>query len=241
MPRLDQRLVELGLAPSRARAQALIAEGVVTVDGVAASKPALIPAQSAEIALTADPIPWVSRAALKLLHGLEYFGLTPTGTALDLGASTGGFTEVLLASGAARVHALDVGHGQLHPRLRADSRVTVHERVNSRDLPAGLALPAFNWITADLSFISLTKALPAALSLARPGGVLIALIKQQFELGPHAGQKGIIRDPALHREAQEIVSGFLQTASWTVTGLTESPITGQDGNREFLIAARAGG
>ncbi|MEL6476993.1 MAG: SAM-dependent methyltransferase, partial [Pseudomonadota bacterium] len=173
-------------------------------------------------------------------HALEVFDLRPAGTALDIGASTGGFTEVLLARGIDRVHALDVGHGQLHPKLAADSRVFLHEGINARTLPPGL-LPPLDWITADVSFISLTKVLPDALALARPGARLVALIKPQFELGPGAAPKGIVRSADGHAAAQKQIAAFLTSASWRVTGLTESPITGSEGNREFLIAAEAGG
>ena len=164
--RLDQRLVDLGLADSRARAKALIEAGAVTVDGAAARKPSQAVTDDARVALTADPNPWVSRAALKLVHALDTFGLTPHGTALDIGASTGGFTEVLLARGAARVFALDVGHGQLHPRIAADPRVVSLEGTNARSIPAGL-IPPVDWIVADVSFISLEKALPGPLELCK--------------------------------------------------------------------------
>ncbi|MEM6905334.1 MAG: TlyA family RNA methyltransferase [Pseudomonadota bacterium] len=236
MQRLDQRMVALGLVESRARAQALIAESAVTVDGAVATKPAQKVADAAMIALVADPLPWVSRAALKLVHALDLFDLTPSGLALDLGASTGGFTEVLLARGASRVIALDVGQDQLHPRVAADLRVTRLDGVNARALPPDLPPP--DWITADLSFISLTKALPAALDHAQPGATLVALIKPQFELGPGAAPKGVVKDPALHARARAEIADFLATAGWEVTGEAESPITGSDGNREFLIAAR---
>ena len=156
--RLDQRLVEMGLAESRARAKALIEAGAVTVNGAAVRKVSQQVPNSAEVAVTADPNPWVSRAALKLLHALDTFGLTPRGVALDVGASTGGFTEVLLARGAERVYALDVGHGQLHPRIAADPRVASLEGVNARAIPEG-TLPPVDWITCDVSFISLEKAL----------------------------------------------------------------------------------
>lgn len=236
--RLDQRLVDLGLADSRARAQALVRAGAVTVDGRRAAKPAQKTAPAAEIAVTADPCPWVSRAALKLVHALDVFGLDPAGAAaLDLGASTGGFTEVLLARGAARVHALDVGHGQLHPRVAADPRVVALEGVNARAIPAGL-LPAIDWIVCDLSFIGLETALPAPLALARPGGRLVALIKPQFEAGPGAvGKGGLVKDPAVHAQVRARIAGFLRREGWRVEGETESPITGGDGNREFLITA----
>jgi len=235
--RLDQRLVDLGLAPSRARARALIEAGAVTVDGAAARKPAQAVAPGAAVALIADPNPWVSRAALKLVHALDEFGLTPHGAALDLGASTGGFTEVLLARGAARVFALDVGHGQLHPRIAADPRVVAHEGVNARDIPAGLVAPV-DWIVADLSFVSLEKALPGPLALAWPGAVLVALIKPQFEAGrAHVGRGGIVRDAGVHAAVRARIRDWLERRGWQVTGEAASPIEGVDGNREFLIAA----
>jgi 23S rRNA (cytidine1920-2'-O)/16S rRNA (cytidine1409-2'-O)-methyltransferase len=237
--RLDQALVARGLAPSRARAQALVAAGAVTVDGATAEKPSQPAPEGAVLAVTADPCPWVGRAALKLLHALDAFGLDPTGAvALDVGASTGGFTEVLLARGAARVVALDVGRGQLHPRLAADPRVVNLEGVNARDLPEG-AVPPADWIVADVSFISLTLALPAPLALARPGARLVALVKPQFEAGRAAvGKGGLVRDPAAHEAACARVRDFLTGAGWAVTHEGESPIAGGDGNREFRIAAR---
>lgn len=239
--RLDQRLVALGLAPSRARAQALIGAGVVTVDGAVALKASREAPEGAAVAVTADPVPWVSRAALKLVHALDAFALDPSGaSALDVGASTGGFTEVLLARGAARVIALDVGHGQLHPTLASDPRVSALEGVNARALPAG-AIPPLDWIVADVSFISLTLALPGALALARPGARLVALVKPQFEAGRAAvGKGGLVRDPAAHAMARTRVRAFLTGAGWRVTHEAESPIEGGDGNREFLIAARNG-
>ncbi|MEM8792648.1 MAG: TlyA family RNA methyltransferase [Pseudomonadota bacterium] len=236
MVRLDQRLVELGLAPSRARAQALIAAGAVEVGGTVVTKPGRKTEPEAVIRVTAEPNPWVSRAALKLDHALDTFGLEPGGRALDVGASTGGFTQVLLARGAAYVHALDVGHGQLHPTIAADPRVIPHQGVNVREISEGL-IPPVDWITADVSFISLAKALPRALTLGLPGAHLVALVKPQFEVGPRQTGKGVVRDPALHRSACEGVARFLSSSGWQVTGETESPITGADGNREFLIAA----
>ena len=235
--RLDQAMVARGLAESRARAQALIAAGAVTVDGAAAARASARVGPGAEIALVADPLPWVSRAALKLVHALDAFGLTPEGEALDLGASTGGFTEVLLARGAERVHAVDAGRDQLHPRLRADPRVVSLESLNARDLAPG-RVPAPDWIVADLSFIGLAKALPPALALARPGARLVALVKPQFEAGPaDVGRGGLVRDPAVHARVRAEVRAFLETSGWTVTHQGESPIEGGDGNREFLIAA----
>jgi 23S rRNA (cytidine1920-2'-O)/16S rRNA (cytidine1409-2'-O)-methyltransferase len=239
--RLDQRLVDLGLADSRARARTLIEAGAVSVDGAPARKPAQPVAEGAAVAVASDPNPWVSRAGLKLSHALEVFRLAPQGVALDIGASTGGFTEVLLARGAARVIAVDVGHGQLHPRLAADPRVTCLEGTNARDLGPD-RVPPVDWITADVSFISLEKALPAALALARPGAVLVALIKPQFEAGPGVvGKGGILRDPAVQEAVCRRIESWLESLGWQVTGRVPSPIEGADGNREFLIAARIPG
>jgi 23S rRNA (cytidine1920-2'-O)/16S rRNA (cytidine1409-2'-O)-methyltransferase len=236
--RLDQRLVALGLAESRARARALIEAGAVTVDGAVAVKPSQAVAEGARIEVRGDSFPWVSRGALKLLHALDAFDLTPHGVALDVGASTGGFTEVLLARGAARVYALDVGHGQLHPRLATDPRVVSLEGVNARAIPAGL-VPPVDWIVADVSFISLEKALPGALKLAKPGAVLVALVKPQFEAGRAAvGRGGIVRDPAVHQAVCARIRAWLEGLGWQVTGLVPSPIEGGGGNREFLVAAR---
>ena len=194
-----------------------------------------------QITLVADANPWVSRAALKLVHALDIFELKPSGIAADIGASTGGFTEVLLSRGAAHVHAVDVGHGQLHPRVAALPGVQSHEGVNARDLSETL-LPPLDWIVSDVSFISLTKALPAVLTLARPGAYLVALIKPQFEAGRgRIGKGGIVSDPAVHAEIRETIRDFLVARDWQILGETESPITGSDGNREFLIAARLTG
>jgi 23S rRNA (cytidine1920-2'-O)/16S rRNA (cytidine1409-2'-O)-methyltransferase len=240
--RLDQALVAAGLAETRARAQALIAAGVVLVDGQPASKPAARVAARVRLALTGDPLRYVSRGALKLRHALEAFGLDPTGAvALDLGASTGGFSQVLLEAGASEVWAVDVGHGQLAPVLRADPRLHSIEGVNARELTAA-QVPAPEWIVADVSFISLLKALPAALGLARPGATLVALVKPQFEVGPaRVGKGGIVRDPAARAEAVAAVRAFLEGAGWRVLGEVPSPIAGGDGNLESLVAARKGG
>jgi 23S rRNA (cytidine1920-2'-O)/16S rRNA (cytidine1409-2'-O)-methyltransferase len=237
--RLDQALVAAGLAESRARARTLIAAGVVRVDGAPALRPAARVAADAVLSVTGDPLPWVSRGGLKLAHALAVFGLDPTGAvALDLGASTGGFSEVLLKAGAAEVWAVDVGHGQLHPRLRADPRLHVLERLNARDLTAA-HVPPPDWIVADLSFIALAKPLPPALGLARPGAVLVALIKPQFEVGPaFVGKGGIVRDPDAIARARHEVREFLEAAGWEIVGEAPSPIPGGDGNAEFLIAAR---
>ena len=214
----------------------MIAAGVVTVAGTIVTRASY--SGTGEINVTENPNPWVSRAALKLVHALEIFELNPHGIAADIGASTGGFTEVLLARGAEQVHAVDVGHGQLHPRVAAMTGVKNHEGINARSLPDGL-LPPLDWIVSDVSFISLTKALPPVLRLAKPGAYLIALIKPQFEAGPaHVGKGGIVTDPAIHEEVQETIRAFLTGTGWQILGLTESPITGSDGNREFLIAAQ---
>lgn len=234
-------MVALGLAPSRARARALIEAGVVEVDGAIAAKPAQRTEAGSRVALRGDPLPWVSRAALKLLRALDAFALDPAGAeALDLGASTGGFTEVLLARGAARVHALDVGRDQLAPGLRADPRVRVIEGMNAREIPDGL-LPAVDWITADLSFISLEKALPRPLALAAPRATLVALVKPQFEAGRAAiSRGGMVRDPEVRAACVARIAAFLEAGGWEVTGSCESPIAGGDGNVEHLIAARRG-
>jgi 23S rRNA (cytidine1920-2'-O)/16S rRNA (cytidine1409-2'-O)-methyltransferase len=241
-PRLDRALVAAGLAPSRSRAQALIAEGRVRIDGEVVSRASHAVGSGAALEVIGPTDPWVSRGARKLVHALEVFGLDPTGAvALDLGASTGGFTQVLLNAGAAEVWAVDVGHGQLDPTLAADRRVHQIEGLNARALTADHVAPP-DWITADLSFISLAKALPAALALARPGAVLVALIKPQFEVGPASvGKGGIVRDAAAIARARADVAAFLARAGWTIIGETESPIRGGDGNAEFLIAARKPG
>jgi 23S rRNA (cytidine1920-2'-O)/16S rRNA (cytidine1409-2'-O)-methyltransferase len=203
-------------------------------------KPGRPMAADAGIEVRGAAHPWVGRGGLKLDHALDAFAIEPAGAiALDIGASTGGFTDVLLARGAARVHAVDVGHGQLAWKLRNDPRVVVLERTNARHLTREQVPGAPSLIVADVSFISLTLALPAALALAAPGARLVALVKPQFEVGRgEVGKGGIVRDPALHEAACQRVRAFLESAGWTVEGLIESPVTGADGNREFLIAAR---
>ncbi len=235
--RLDLAMVEAGLVESRSRAQALILAGVVLIDGVVAKKPSQKVTDEV-LSLSDNPIPWVSRAALKLDHALKEFDLSPEGAvALDVGASTGGFTEVLLANGAAKVYALDVGHGQLHESLRRDDRVVNIEGVNARDIPDGL-IPEVDWIVTDVSFISLEKALPVPLSFARKGAILIALVKPQFEAGRQAiGKGGIVNDPVVHKRVRAQVEKFLEASGWLVTHRGISPIKGSDGNIEFLIAA----
>ena len=239
--RLDLVLVERGLAPTRARAQGAIRAGHVRVGGKATAKPADLVDEAAEIELTAPEHPYVSRGALKLRHALDNFGLDPSGlTCLDLGASTGGFTQVLLERGAAGVVAVDVGHGQLAPEIAGDARVRAIEGKNVKDLTRVIVPERIEFIVADLSFIGLAKALPPALALAEPGAPLVALIKPQFEVGPeNVGKGGIVRDIALHEKACDEVSRWLESEmNWRVAGIVTSPIEGGDGNREFLLAAR---
>jgi 23S rRNA (cytidine1920-2'-O)/16S rRNA (cytidine1409-2'-O)-methyltransferase len=236
--RLDQRLVALGLAPSRARAQALIAKGAVRLRGEAATRPAAQTGPEDAVTVCAAGPQWVGRGALKLLHALNAFGLDPGGArALDVGASTGGFTQVLLSRGAAHVVALDVGRGQLHPAIAADPRVTELSGVNARALDAAAVGPV-DWIVADVSFISLTLALPAPLACARPGARLVALVKPQFEAGRAAvGKNGLVRDPADRAAAVARVCDWLEGRGWRVDHRAESPVPGGEGAVEHLIAA----
>jgi 23S rRNA (cytidine1920-2'-O)/16S rRNA (cytidine1409-2'-O)-methyltransferase len=241
--RLDVALVERGLADSRAKAQALILAGVVYSGERRLDKPGLTIAGDLPLELRGQDHPWVSRGGLKLVHALDHFTIDPAGGVwLDIGASTGGFTDVLLARGAAKVYAVDVGHGQLAWKLRQDPRVVVLERTNARHLSRADIPDALDGIVCDASFIGLEVILPAPLALTAPAARLIALIKPQFEAGPaQVGKGGIVRDPDLHREVCARIAGWLgRQPSWTVLGITASPITGADGNREFLIAARRG-
>ncbi len=238
--RLDQLLVERGLAESRAKAQALVLAGVVFSGERRLDKPGTAVAEETAIEVRGQPHPWVSRGGLKLAHALDHFALDPTGVvAVDVGASTGGFTDVLLARGAAKVYAVDVGHGQLAWKLRNDPRVVVLERTNARRLTAAEIPEAPGMVVCDASFIGLETVLPAALSLAKPDAILVALIKPQFEVGPaRVGKGGVVRDPALHEEVCARIAAWLPTLGWTVSGVEPSPILGPEGNREFLIAAR---
>ena len=237
--RLDQELVRRGLAESRSRAQAMIIEGLVAVGGIAATKASRSIGAEDVITLLGEPMPWVSRGALKLVHALDHFVIDPKGlVALDLGASTGGFAEVLVSRGAQSVHAVDVGHGQLHARLQAEPRIQSLEGTDVRDLVAGM-VPAPQLITADLAFISLRKALGPALDLALPHAVLVALVKPQFEVGrENVGKGGIVRDPAARAGACDAVAAFLEAEGWAAAPPIESPIAGGDGNVEFLLMAR---
>ena len=234
--RLDQELVAQGLASSRARAQAMVAEGIVRVNGAPATKPAQ-PVTDQTLTLAGQPNPWVSRAALKLVHALDQFALTPSGVAADIGASTGGFTQVLLARGAMRVIAIDVGHGQLHPDLAADPRIDNRPGTNARHLTPD-DLPPLDWVVSDVSFISATKALGPALAACRPAALVICLVKPQFELTPaQIGKGGIVKDPAARAQAIDGVKTWLTDQGWRTTRETQSPISGADGNVEFLLTA----
>ena len=242
MPRLraDQMLVARGLVDSRARAQALILAGKVFSGEKRVAKAGDLLAEDAPLAVRGQDHPWVSRGGLKLAHALAHFALSPAGrVCLDIGASTGGFTDVLLANGAARVHAVDVGHGQLAWKLRADPRVVVHERSNARHLAAAQIGEEAGALVCDASFIGLATLLPAPLSLCAPGAWAVALIKPQFEAGPgQVGKGGVVRDPAVHEEVcARIQAWFATLPGWTVLGITPSPIKGPEGNVEFLIAA----
>lgn len=239
--RADQLLVTRGLAESRAKAQALILAGQVYAGDRKIAKAGDLLDAEAEIQLKGKEHPWVSRGGMKLAHALEHFALTLRDpVVLDVGASTGGFTDVALHHGAARVYAVDVGHGQLAWKLRQDPRVVVLERTNARHLTRAEVPDPVDFIVCDASFIGLETVLPASLALAAPGAHLVALIKPQFEVGKgRVGKGGVVRDPALHAEVCERITAWLAgLPGWTVLGLTESPILGPEGNKEFLIAGR---
>ncbi|MGV6874419.1 TlyA family RNA methyltransferase [Pseudochelatococcus sp. B33] len=235
--RADIVLVERGFFDSRARAQAAIEAGGVTVDGTPLRKASQPIAPDAVIAAQA-PHPWVSRGGVKLAAALDAFGIDPAGArALDVGASTGGFTQVLLARGAAHVHAVDVGHGQLHPLVAGDPRVTVLEGTDARRL-AERGLGPFDVLTVDVSFISLRLVLPPVAPLLAPGAALVTLIKPQFEAGRDHLHKGIVRDEAAHVRVCTDIRAHVESLGFTVAGVIPSPIAGGDGNREFLLGAR---
>ncbi|HZP71149.1 MAG TPA: TlyA family RNA methyltransferase [Pseudolabrys sp.] len=235
--RADRVLVARGLFDSRAKAQAAIEAGLVTADSRAVRK------ASEEIPLDAvlharAPHPYVSRGGVKLAAALDHFGFDPKGrVCLDVGASTGGFTQALLQHGALRVYAVDVGHGQLHQRLRSRPEVTSFEGTDIRTLSPDRLDEAPDVITVDVSFISLRLALPPALALARTPAWLVALIKPQFEAGPTAVKKGIVRDRAVHAAICDDMAGFVRSLGWRVVGTLQSPIEGGDGNVEFLLGA----
>ncbi len=237
--RLDELLMRRGTFATRSRARDAIERGTVTIDGRLASKPGQAVAPDAAVAVDDPARRYVSRSALKLVAGLDHFGFDPTGRhALDIGASTGGFSQVLLERGAAHVTAIDVGHGQMHASLRADPRVTAIEGLNARDLtPAHLGGVSPAAIVSDVSFISLKLALPPALALAAPGAFGVFLVKPQFEAGKAAiGKGGLLRDPADGPRLSEELRMWLDIIpGWRALGWTPSPIGGGDGNREFLL------
>ncbi len=238
--RADQLLVERGLVESRTRAQALIMAGKVWSGDRRVEKAGDSLAIDAALEVRGQDHPWVSRGGLKLDHAIGHFGLRAAGrVCLDVGASTGGFTDVLLHHGAARVHAVDVGHGQLAWRLRSDARVAVHERTNARYLTKEQVPDPIQALVCDAAFIGLATLLPAPLALCAPGAWAVALIKPQFEAGPgQVGAKGVVRDAAVHRAVcARVRDWWAALPGWRVLGITDSPITGPEGNREFLIAA----
>jgi 23S rRNA (cytidine1920-2'-O)/16S rRNA (cytidine1409-2'-O)-methyltransferase len=238
--RADQLVVDRGLAESRAKAQALILAGVVFAGDRRIDKAGEALAETADIEVRGRDHPWVSRGGLKLAHALDHFDIDVTGlVALDIGSSTGGFVDVLLAHGALRVHAVDVGRGQLAWKLRQDPRVVVREGVNARYLTANEIGDPVDLVTCDASFIGLATVLPAALALAKPSAQLVALIKPQFEAGPGAvGKGGVVRDPEVHRAVCDAAAAWVTSQGWEVVGITDSPITGPAGNKEFLLYAR---
>ena len=235
--RADRLLVERGLFPSRTKAQAAIAAGLVTANAAPVRKASEEIAVDA--ALSATPAhPYVSRGGVKLAAALDHFKFDPQGRiCLDVGASTGGFTQVLLERGAKRVYAVDVGHGQLHESLRGRPEIVSLEQTDIRTLSAAQLNEPPDLVTADVSFISLKLALPPALALAKPPAQLIALIKPQFEAGRAQAKKGIVRDPAVHAAVCDDISAFVASLGWRVLGIIPSPIAGGDGNAEFLLGA----
>lgn len=238
--RADQLLVERGLAESRARAQALILAGLAFVGDRRIAKAGDQIAGDAEIVVKGRDHPWVSRGGVKLAHALDALGWDVSGViAIDVGSSTGGFTDVLLSKGAALVHAVDVGTNQLAWKLRQNPRVHVLEQTNARHLTAEHIPAPVDMVVCDASFIGLSKVLAVPLTFARPGARLVALIKPQFEAGPaEVGKGGVVRDPAVHARVCAEARTWVESQGWTVQALLESPIKGPEGNIEFLLAAR---
>ena len=238
--RADILMVEKGLVESRAKAQAEIEAGQVFVDDTRVRKPSQKLDERVQLTLKARSQPWVSRAALKLDHAIKHFDLDFEGrSVLDLGASTGGFTQVALTHGAVHVYAVDVGHDQLHSSYKNRNRVTSLEGLNARDLTSATFERPIDALVCDLSFISLKLGLPAAMEICEPGALLVALIKPQFEAGKErVGRGGIVKDVAIHKEIVDGMQTWISAkAPWKVLGVAPSPITGSDGNQEFLIAA----
>ncbi|GEM70616.1 TlyA family RNA methyltransferase [Sphingomonas aquatilis] len=241
--RADQLLVDRGLAESKTRAQALVMAGLVFVDTRKVDKPGQALPADAPIEVRGRDHPWVSRGGIKLAHGLDHVGWDVTGAvAIDVGSSTGGFTDVLLTRGAARVYAVDSGTNQLAWKLRQDPRVIVHEQTSARILTDAHIPEPVDLIVCDASFIGLSKVLERPMTFAREGARLLALIKPQFEAGrDEVGKGGVVRDPAVHARVCDDVVAWLQASGWSVAGVTESPITGPEGNIEFLVAASRNG
>ena len=240
--RLDQRLTELGLAESREKAKATIMSGLVYVNGQKSDKPGTPVSDDARIEVRGAACPWVSRGGFKLAKALEVFEINPAGyVCIDCGASTGGFTDVLLKNGAARVYAVDVGYGQLAWSLRTDARVTVMERTNARNLTPDMFPESMDMAVMDLSFISIRLILPAVHALLKPEGECVCLIKPQFEAGrADVGKKGVVRDRAVHERVLNEMLEFFPTAGYTLTGLDYSPIRGPEGNIEYLAHLKKG-
>ena len=240
--RLDQRLFELGLAESRERAKATIMSGHVYVNGQRSDKPGASVDDEARIEVRGAACPWVSRGGFKLDKALRAFGIDPAGSVcIDCGASTGGFTDVLLQNGAARVYAVDVGYGQLAWKLRTDERVVVMERTNARSLAPEMFPELMDLAVMDLSFISIRLILPAVHALLKPDGQCVCLIKPQFEAGrADVGKKGVVRDRAVHERVLREMAAFFPTAGYTLAGLDYSPIRGPEGNIEYLAWLKKG-
>ena len=240
--RVDQLLVERGHAESRARAQALVLAGLVFSGETKIAKSGQALPADAPLEVRGRDHPWVSRGGIKLAHALDQFELDPTGaTAMDIGSSTGGFTDVLLSRGAVQVFAVDSGTNQLAWKLRQDPRVTVLEQTSARVLTSAQIDRACSWVVCDASFIGLAKVLDVPLRLAAPQCQLVALIKPQFEVGRgEVGKGGVVRDPVLHQRVCDEVSDWLTGIGWSVRGIVPSPITGPEGNVEFLIWASRG-
>ncbi|HEY0085331.1 MAG TPA: TlyA family RNA methyltransferase [Allosphingosinicella sp.] len=241
--RADQLLVDRGLAESRAKAQALIMAGLVFSGERKIDKAAQPLAPEAPLEVRGKEHPWVSRGGIKLAHALEHFGWDLSGAvALDVGSSTGGFTDVLLQAGAGKVFAIDVGTNQLAWKLRQDPRVVVHEQTNARYLTDEIVTEPVDIVVCDASFIGLAKVLDTALDFARPGGRLLALVKPQFEAERgEIGKGGVVRDSAVHERVCAAAAEWVASRGWTVEGLVQSPITGPEGNVEFLLAAHRDG
>ncbi len=240
--RADQMLVDKGLVESRTRAQALIMAGLVFAGTKKVDKPGQTLADDVQLDVRGRDHPWVSRGGIKLAHGLAHFGWDVTGAvAIDVGSSTGGFTDVLLKNGATKIYAVDSGTNQLAWSLRQDERVIVHEQTSARILTSAHIAEAVDLIVCDASFIGLAKVLERPMSFAKPDARLMALVKPQFEAGrEEVGKGGVVRDPAVHQRVCDEVAGWLTGQGWRVVGVVESPITGPEGNVEFLIAALNG-